>query len=208
MCGRAEASNLQRKLTKIGLQLSTILDVGDHGMRFSPIAEQSVNECFRSDAQVTLARDGQRRACSLPQSDGLLAGCDPRPIGAEVDAEGVILMSLKGQHDLARRRVPQAERPVVRDRGDACSIGAERHSGNDIGMPAQCEPFCAGVLVVELFGDLNCDCAVDLADLAILLANYGTTSDANPEDSDLDADGDVDLSDLAALLANYGATCG
>jgi len=45
------------------------------------------------------------------------------------------------------------------------------------------------------------------ADLAQLLANYGTTSGATYEDGDIDADGDVDLADLAALLAHYGEPC-
>ena len=56
-------------------------------------------------------------------------------------------------------------------------------------------------------GDLDGDNDVDLSDLAQLLANYGATSGANPEDGDMDGDGDVDLSDLAALLAVYGTTC-
>ena len=45
------------------------------------------------------------------------------------------------------------------------------------------------------------------ADLAQLLASYGTTSGATYEDGDIDADGDVDLADLAALLAHYGEPC-
>jgi hypothetical protein len=57
------------------------------------------------------------------------------------------------------------------------------------------------------FGDLDGDRDVDLADLAQLLANYGTTSGAAYEDGDLDGDGDVDLADLAALLGVYGTTC-
>ena len=60
---------------------------------------------------------------------------------------------------------------------------------------------------VECPGDLDGDRDVDLADLAALLANYGTTSGAEYEDGDLDGDGDVDLSDLSALLAVYGTTC-
>jgi hypothetical protein len=63
-----------------------------------------------------------------------------------------------------------------------------------------------GTSASDLLGDLDGDCDVDLADLAILLANYGT-SGADPEDGDIDDDGDVDLADLAALLAHYGEVC-
>jgi len=66
----------------------------------------------------------------------------------------------------------------------------------DIGCP---EPECPG--------DLNGDNSRDLADLAILLANYGTTSGAAYEDGDMDGDQDVDLADLSALLAVYGVPC-
>jgi hypothetical protein len=65
----------------------------------------------------------------------------------------------------------------------------------------------AGVEEAFCFGDLNGDNVVNLADLAQLLANYGTASGATYEDGDLDGDGDVDLADLAALLAVYGTTC-
>jgi murein tripeptide amidase MpaA len=56
-------------------------------------------------------------------------------------------------------------------------------------------------------GDLDGDRDIDLADLSVLLAHYGTTSGAHYEDGDLDGDGDVDLTDLSALLAVYGTTC-
>jgi hypothetical protein len=70
----------------------------------------------------------------------------------------------------------------------------------------------AATLMVEPGGpdcpeDLDGDGDVDLADLAQLLANYGVTSGAGPDDGDLDGDGDVDLADLAALLAVYGTPC-
>lgn len=55
--------------------------------------------------------------------------------------------------------------------------------------------------------DLNGDRRVDLQDLSQLLAHYGTTSGANPEDGDIDRDGDVDLQDLTQLLAMYGQEC-
>ena len=56
-------------------------------------------------------------------------------------------------------------------------------------------------------GDVNYDGRVDLSDLAILLAHYGTPAGMSWTDGDLDADGDVDLADLAILLANYGEVC-
>jgi hypothetical protein len=56
-------------------------------------------------------------------------------------------------------------------------------------------------------GDLDGDRDVDVADLAILLANYRTMSGATGADGDMDCDGDVELSDLAALLSAYGAVC-
>jgi len=55
-------------------------------------------------------------------------------------------------------------------------------------------------------GDLNCDCQVDLADLAIMVPNLGSTG-AAPQDGDLDADADVDLADFAPFQVNFGLTC-
>ena len=68
-----------------------------------------------------------------------------------------------------------------------------------------------GLTILELAqaipGDLDDDGDVDLADLATLLANYGTPSGMAYEDGDLDGDEDVDLADLAGLLAHYGEGC-
>jgi hypothetical protein len=60
---------------------------------------------------------------------------------------------------------------------------------------------------VGLNGDLDLDGDVDLADLSVLLSNYGTLSGADYADGDLDGDGDVDLADLSVLLAAYGSSC-
>jgi len=73
-----------------------------------------------------------------------------------------------------------------------------------------CKPYAGSAEVgeaPECPEDLNGDGVVGLADLAILLAHYGTTVGALPEEGDIDRDGDVDLADLAALLAVYGTTC-
>ncbi len=81
---------------------------------------------------------------------------------------------------------------------DICDIAAGTlHDDDGDGAPDEC----------GCVGDLDGDSDVDLADLAQLLGNYGTTSGAAYEDGDLDGDGDVDLADLAALLAVYGTTC-
>lgn len=61
--------------------------------------------------------------------------------------------------------------------------------------------------VCTLSGDTNCDCLVNLTDLATLLANFGNAGGATWQDGDQNGDGNVDLSDLAALLANFGASC-
>ena len=56
-------------------------------------------------------------------------------------------------------------------------------------------------------GDLIHNGMVDIADLAQLLAHYGTPSGALPSEGDMDCDGDIRLDDLAALLAEYGTVC-
>lgn len=55
-------------------------------------------------------------------------------------------------------------------------------------------------------GDLTGDHRVGLDDLAILLANFGSTS-ACSRHGDFDNDTDVDLADLAAHLAMFGTQC-
>jgi len=56
-------------------------------------------------------------------------------------------------------------------------------------------------------GDLDGDRDVDLADLSVLLANYGMSEGAGGADGDMDCDGDVALADLGALLSRYGTSC-
>lgn len=65
----------------------------------------------------------------------------------------------------------------------------------------------AFLLTPERCPDVNGDGTVDLADLATLIAHFGTASGAARTDGDVDGDGDVDLSDLAQLLANFGIAC-
>ncbi|MFG0291744.1 MAG: hypothetical protein ACF8MJ_01170 [Phycisphaerales bacterium JB050] len=52
-------------------------------------------------------------------------------------------------------------------------------------------------------GDANGDQAVDLADLNLVLANFGTAT----SNGDVTGDGNVDLADLNLVLANFGTSC-
>ncbi len=54
--------------------------------------------------------------------------------------------------------------------------------------------------------DIDGSGAVDLSDLATLLANFGA-SGATLAQGDINGDGNVDLSDLAELLSNFGVVC-
>ena len=56
-------------------------------------------------------------------------------------------------------------------------------------------------------GDLNGDGCVDLADLGILLADFGCTAGPGNCPGDINGDGRTDLTDLGILLANFGQGC-
>jgi len=61
--------------------------------------------------------------------------------------------------------------------------------------------------VVQLPGDLDHDCDVDIFDWAIFQPNYGK-SGMTPDQGDLDGDTDIDIFDWAIFQPNYGKTCG
>jgi hypothetical protein len=67
---------------------------------------------------------------------------------------------------------------------------------NDTALPTPCE------------GDVNNDSTVDLADLNLVLANFGSFVDPPGSDGDANLDGKVNLADLNLVLANFGETCG
>jgi hypothetical protein len=62
--------------------------------------------------------------------------------------------------------------------------------------------------LAALPGDANLDGKVDVSDLGILAANYGTTAGATWDKGDFNGDGKVDVSDLGILAANYGTGTG
>jgi hypothetical protein len=65
-----------------------------------------------------------------------------------------------------------------------------------------------GTVPTPCIGDLDGNRIINLADLGILLANYGSTSGMTYTDGDLNCDGAVNLADLGILLSVYGTTCG
>jgi hypothetical protein len=54
--------------------------------------------------------------------------------------------------------------------------------------------------------DVNGDRQVDLTDLALLLARFGSSNAAHFQETD--GDGDVDLHDLTTMLSSFGSSCG
>ena len=55
--------------------------------------------------------------------------------------------------------------------------------------------------------DLNNDGVINLADLGILLADFGCTAGPGNCPGDVDGDGDTDLADLGILLSEFGNPC-
>ncbi len=54
-------------------------------------------------------------------------------------------------------------------------------------------------------GDFNNDGQVDISDLTVLLANFGTVSGATYAQGDISGDGAIDLSDLTLFLSKFGS---
>lgn len=74
----------------------------------------------------------------------------------------------------------------------------------DIGGPYQDGGGNNFAQVCEVLGDLNGDGMVDVSDLLILLAAWGTCPRSSDCPADLNGDGVVDISDLLILLSNWG----
>ena len=91
-------------------------------------------------------------------------------------------------------------------------LSSEALSGNLLSFEAQFQDGSSAVYRAEIEtgdpcpADLNNDGIVDLADLGILLADFGCTP-PGPCLGDINGDGATDLADLGILLANFGSTC-
>ena len=60
-----------------------------------------------------------------------------------------------------------------------------------------------------LFGDVNCDCDVDIEDIMLVASHWRCRSgdDCYDDYYDLDKDGDVDIVDIMLVSANWGDAC-
>lgn len=64
------------------------------------------------------------------------------------------------------------------------------------------------LILVTYAGDIDLDGDVDLTDLALLLANFGSSCGISGIcTGDVDGDADVDLTDLATVLRDFGRSC-
>ena len=82
------------------------------------------------------------------------------------------------------------------------TITVTDHNPIDVGV---INSVCVTLVTVPepCVGDVNGDDAVDLADLNLVLANFGQDTD----DGDADGSGTVDLADLNIVLGNFGSGC-
>jgi hypothetical protein len=89
--------------------------------------------------------------------------------------------------------------------GESLDLSFMIGPGHFLGVGTDCDP---NPCPQPCPGDVDGDGDTDLADLAALLAAYGSRPgdpNWNPA-ADLDGDGDVDLADLAMLLSDYGCS--
>ncbi len=56
-------------------------------------------------------------------------------------------------------------------------------------------------------GDANGDGLINAADLSVLLANFGTTTNGGASSGDFNKDGEVNGADLSVLLSQFGGSC-
>jgi hypothetical protein len=172
---------------------------------------------------VTLPTGGEPESVVLGDFDLDTAAGDPADLDialtaratTEPDAPRVIkvlrndrvngVLALAPADDIA---VPGAPKLIVADEfdpvvgADIVSLslgGAQSLQG---GEPAATASLLPGRVKAKcMFGDVNCDGAVDASDLAAVLAAWGTNDPA----ADIDRSGLVDASDLSTVLANWGA---
>jgi len=88
--------------------------------------------------------------------------------------------------------------------GDAPILGSLAGDAMSADTWGDCNEFAFDIIVGQCRGDPDDDYDIDQADLGILLADWGCTSECV---GDLDGDDDTDEADLGILLAYWGQEC-
>ncbi|GMU84623.1 MAG: hypothetical protein AMXMBFR47_44920 [Planctomycetota bacterium] len=96
--------------------------------------------------------------------------------------------------------------------GRTAVTGRIRSADDDDDMVTVCygaaSPPCGGTPACRA-ADVNADCVVDLADLFIVLSNFGLAhrGSISPADGDMNFDGVTDINDLVSVLGAFGERC-
>lgn len=96
--------------------------------------------------------------------------------------------------------------------GRLCVSGPSRSVDNNNDVVTICygaaSPPCGGTPACRA-ADVNADCVVDLADLFIVLSNFGLAhrGSISPADGDMNFDGVTDINDLVSVLGAFGLVC-
>jgi hypothetical protein len=168
--------------------VTSYLEINDYDWHFVSVAYDTDSDTVR------FGLDDQFETLSFSQG-ARTTNSGPLRVGSHQNGQGVDNFFLRGTID--EMRISRGVVPVEELLNAEASSYSEDTNGN--GIPDECEPDCPG--------DLNGDGAINLSDLGILLAHYGTPGGMTYWDGDLDFDGDVDLGDLGILLAVYGTMC-
>ena len=84
--------------------------------------------------------------------------------------------------------------------------------GSKLAFAARTQTNVNGLFIADLAGDQPCEGdtdgndAIDLADLNVVLAGFGTTTTPGTG-GDVTGDGVIDLADLNLVLGSFGSTC-
>lgn len=90
------------------------------------------------------------------------------------------------------------------------SLSANQHTLTSVGVRPDGTTFDQFTMTcTPLFGDLDCDCVVDVADIMIVAGRWhNSVGDANYNPAyDLDADGNIDIVDIMLVAVHWGETC-
>lgn len=132
---------------------------------------------------------------------GVLAGC------TEVTLSGWYLMAVYGDD-------PLTELDEGAESGDTITFTINDHPAVSLGPDPPVWVGAGERVHVELqacplFGDLDCDCDVDVADIMKVASRWSCRHEDPCYDArcDLDSDGDIDIVDIMQVAVHWGEVC-